>query len=510
MRNKINYFPGKIIWILLFFMTILMGFPFFYYYKFSTIDSDLVKSNRLRVGQFGIDLSRYMEELLPYNSKTITEELEKIPVIADVTVEYYDREGNCISKRSKYSLNEKTEASGFYKAARIILDPMRGFSDKQTKTSPTKIRKRLVEIALSGQRGADYLFSTGEIADRVLYLSYPLRNYTGNGVEVKGALLLEYEDPSVNTLLKTQRNQFAVMCLIFGVMLTIYVIYVLIALVFPLRKLLRKLIAVKNRTDYLLSDSDRIEKNNEIGEISKQLDSVSILLNNREKEVEQYMTELKHIVRNPLTNIKVALEGLLMGRQTERDQSFSHIIQNNLAKIDMYISSYNPVSEIVGSELQIENININLFLEEVLQNYEPLAEKRQVRLKLKKPESSIIWKGFYAHLFYVSEQVINNAIDFSPENGIIKIDACAEEKKIIISISDQGPGIPLGKENEIFRQYVSYRAKTDRNHTGTGLYLSMKVMQKIGGSIFVKNNETGGAVFKIILPILSLPRNHRH
>ncbi len=95
------------------------------------------------------------------------------------------------------------------------------------------------------------------------------------------------------------------------------------------------------------------------------------------------------------------------------------------------------------------------------------------------------WTGFQVPLHYACEQIINNAIVFSPHGGLITIESCSAAREIRIRITDRGSGIAAGKEEE---------------HTGTGLSLSMNALRKIGENLYAANNDEAGAVFNIILP----------
>ena len=503
MRNEKKHLQGTTVWLLLIFMTLLLGFPFFFYYKFSAVGSDMLKYDRLRISSYGSELSRYFEEIPPENLNldTISSALNMVPLVPNLKVELYDGNGTPVLERSSLPLEIMEEKTGAYRGIKRVLDYVRNkFGETVTRDSE-EIKNRILQKALNGRHGVDYIFRSGNIGDRILYFSYPLRIFTGDSRKVIGVLFLEYSDTTAGPILQKQRNQFALMCLFFVTLLLCYLLFILNVIVFPLRKLTRKLLAVRNRTGYLLPEIKGLERNNEIGEITKEIDSLSKVLDLRENEMEEYISELKHIIRNPLTIIKVSLEGLMMNKESERDLLFSQIIQNNLSRIDSYISSYNPASELSRDKTNIKDIDMNRFLNEIISIYTPLAEKKKIRFELRAHGRDIIWKGFYSHLFYACEQIISNAVDFSPENETIELELGNEGSNIIIKICDHGSGIPTGKEQEIFKQYISYRKKKDNRHTGTGLYLSVNVLRKIGGDIYARNSNNGGAVFIISLPL---------
>ncbi len=501
MKKKSRPVPGATVWIILIFMTLLMGFPFLFYYKYSTTGRDLLQSINLDAGDFGRSLSRYFEDIPPGDEDAVSRELAAVPLIAGAGIEIYDGDGRLISKRNPHYLDYEAGNSKLYEGIKRIMDRIRHVKEQPVSTDSDTIRRKLLQRALDEKPGVDYAFASGHIGDRILYFSYPLWDYSREPHAVKGALLMEYKDTTAGVILQKQRNQFATTSLLFGILLACYVIYVLSMLIFPLRRIIRKSRAIENRTEYLLPENSGIREKNEMGELTRHLDGIKRLLEDRELETEQYLSEIRHILRNPLSNIKAALEGLMMGKNSEKDLSFSRIIQKNLLRIDKYISVHNPVSESTTAEPLPETVFIDSFLEKTVKNYTYLAEKKNVRFQLKNSDPALKWTGFQVPLHYACEQIINNAIDFSPHNGVITIESCACAGEIRIRITDRGPGIPTGKEEEIFRQYVSFRSQPNEEHTGTGLSLSMNAIRKIGGNLYAANDYEGGTVFTITLPV---------
>ena len=501
--KKTHRVPGKTAGIIILFMTILLFFPLVFYFRSSTQAADILAHSQMEAGYFCSSLRFYLESLPP-DAETVAKEMENIPLIPNIIIRIYDTENNLVTERHSGKLEEKPAKNNLYRKIKGTLDPLRGLFRDTKEKDPKEIKERLIEKALNGQRGLDYSYNSGEIGDRVLYYSYPLFLYKWNGQDKKiaGILLMEYQDNSLKLILQKQRNQYALMCLIFIFMLIIYSLYILFMLLRPLRQLITKSRAVICRTEYLLPEKLDPKKNNEIGEITRSLDKMAEMLDTGDREIEQYRSELRHVIRNPLSVIRVSLDGLMMDKDSERDLSFSDIIQRNLSRIDNYISSYSGMPEYEIASRPAEEIDIAAFLEDLVKNYTPLAEREGVKFEIKSSNKSLVWKGFASYLHYAIEQVINNAIDFSPEDGIIYLKAEKTQKSITLIISDQGPGIMQGYEEEIFKRYISYRGKDRDKHTGTGLFLSMNVLKKIGGNITAKNAESQGAVFTISLPVM--------
>jgi len=351
MNLKAFYLSRRTAGILFLFMTLLMGFPFFFYYRYSSLESNVLATNRVRIGEFGMELRRSLENLPPeeLDRETAVAMFLLLPLVPDLEAELYDDRGDLLAERPGLPLGYEMPDPVLYRVIKRLIDPIRWLFAETGSKDARDVKLNLLRKALGGNRGVDYIFSSGDAGDRILYFSYPLRQFTREGPVVRGVLLLEYQDRAAAIIIQKQRNQFALMCLIFLFILLSYLLFILTAFVFPLRKLSRKIQAVANRTEYLLPDDKNLKKNREMGEILGRIDALTEIQNSREQEMEEYVSELKHIIRNPLTIIRVTLEGLLLDRHSDRDRALARIIRNNLPG-PLLRGNGRPFRQIGGTE----------------------------------------------------------------------------------------------------------------------------------------------------------------
>ncbi len=98
--------------------------------------------------------------------------------------------------------------------------------------------------------------------------------------------------------------------------------------------------------------------------------------------------------------------------------------------------------------------------------------------------------------------LINNAIDAVGHGGKIEISSrMRDDGKLVIEFADSGPGIKPENIKQIFDPF--FTTKDPGKGTGLGLYISYDIIQKLGGSITVENRKSGGAIFTIVLPVIS-------
>ncbi len=102
----------------------------------------------------------------------------------------------------------------------------------------------------------------------------------------------------------------------------------------------------------------------------------------------------------------------------------------------------------------------------------------------------------------VLRNLLSNAVAFSPEGGIIKVDICRMDSSVVVSVSDQGPGIPGNELEMVFDKFVqSSRAKSGAGGIGLGLAICSEIIGAHKGRIWAQNNPDAGAVFSFEIPI---------
>jgi signal transduction histidine kinase len=152
--------------------------------------------------------------------------------------------------------------------------------------------------------------------------------------------------------------------------------------------------------------------------------------------------------------------------------------------------------------MELELSDLRGLVQAVLHELEPLADRRGVRLLSRLPQQPLIAKVDPLRFQQVLRNVLANAIKFSPERGLIEIEA---EQILLgdirLAVADQGPGIPAAELEAIFEAFVqSSQTKDGSGGTGLGLAICRKIIAIHDGRIRAANRAGGGAVFEIILP----------
>jgi PAS domain S-box-containing protein len=214
---------------------------------------------------------------------------------------------------------------------------------------------------------------------------------------------------------------------------------------------------------------------------------------------------LVHDLRNPLASTQIALETLMYNFDdltlTERDFLVSTARQNTVTILNL-VNAILDMSRLERGELPLELVRFRLsdLVAEVLQTQLPLANQKRILLKntiaATLPEISadqkLVWR--------MMQNLIGNAIKFTPENGTIYLTAQVADEKLQISIADTGYGIPANIQKDIFKKFVTGKVKG--RGTGLGLAFCKLTIEAHGGEIWVESNEGKGSTFTFTLPVL--------
>jgi signal transduction histidine kinase len=230
--------------------------------------------------------------------------------------------------------------------------------------------------------------------------------------------------------------------------------------------------------------------------INQMLNQISVLVEN----IQNISNHLSHDLRTPLTRIRGKLEDILPGVSAEHVNPIVSAIE----EADNLLLAFNAILRISKVE---SGANKGLFtqfsmtklLTDVGEFYEPLAMDKNISLHIEKL-NSIIVDGDRDMLFQALANIIDNAIKYSNNGGKINISAKSTNNQVIISISDNGNGIPDKVKEKVFQRF--YQQSKHRGEKGHGLGLSLvsAIVTLHKGSIKLSDNHPG-LIVEIIFPL---------
>ncbi len=215
---------------------------------------------------------------------------------------------------------------------------------------------------------------------------------------------------------------------------------------------------------------------------------------------------IAHEFKTPLTSIKAATTALLSDPATEShgQRELVTIVDEEADRLARLVTEAIQMARIEGGKLQLnrELHSASFLISTTLQQMKPLTEGREVRVLVADDLPSVFVDAELIEL--AIRQLIDNALKYSPPTTLLAIAARAGESGVILSVRDQGPGIPEGEQSRVFDKF--YRSAKDRHQitgTGMGLTIAREILRAHGGDIWVKSGPGQGSEFCLSLPVAS-------
>lgn len=227
-----------------------------------------------------------------------------------------------------------------------------------------------------------------------------------------------------------------------------------------------------------------------------------------EQERRNFVSNVSHELRTPLTSMRSYLEALNDGawQDPEIAPEFLKVTQEETERMIRMISDLLNLSRIDSgrSELNPELIQLNNLLNFILDRFDMViqSENRSYHIVREFTRRSIFVEADKDKLTQVFDNILNNAMKYSPNGGTITVRLLETHNSAIVSISDQGLGIPKKDLNKVFDRF--YRVDKARSRemggTGLGLAISKEVIRQHNGRIWVESEEGKGSTFYVALP----------
>lgn len=276
----------------------------------------------------------------------------------------------------------------------------------------------------------------------------------------------------------------------------------------PLRKLVRAAVRVRLGRDRSVIVPRLPDRRDEVGLLARAISDMSGALRQRIDAVESFAADVAHELKNPLTSLRSALENLERVEQPNLRAQLLGIAKDDVRRIDFLVTEIADASRIDAqlSRTTFEPVNM-LGLVQAL-----VAEREQRGVNADCPVAIIhegdgpfVVPGDPGRLERVLQNLLDNAVSFSPSGSPIEIFISRLDGRIKIAIADHGPGIPDASRERIFERFHSLRPSTEEfgKHSGLGLAIARTVVEAHFGKLVAtdRTDRQSGALFIMSLPV---------
>lgn len=225
-----------------------------------------------------------------------------------------------------------------------------------------------------------------------------------------------------------------------------------------------------------------------------------------EYERREFVANVSHELRTPLTTLKSYLEALEDGaiEDMELSRKFLKVTQNETERMIRLVNDLLQLSKMDSKDYAVELVHVDItrFISDIIERFELVAGDKKVQFTRNIPSYPIMVEIDKDKITQVIDNILSNALKYSPESSEITVNLEDEKSGIRLSISDQGVGIPRENQPKIFNRFYRVDKARARNLGGTGLGLAIakELIHAHGGDIGVESTYGYGTTIFFTLP----------
>jgi PAS domain S-box-containing protein len=220
---------------------------------------------------------------------------------------------------------------------------------------------------------------------------------------------------------------------------------------------------------------------------------------------------VSHDLRNPVNAIKM-LTGAILDRERESNLpedvvQYSTVIRQAAGQMDSLIRDLLDVTRVEAGKLGVEAIPTDVaeLLDDVVGTLVPLAAAKSIKLRLAVDGSLPMVNADRERIRQALSNLIGNSVKFSPRSSVIELGAKEGGGVVIISVTDEGPGMTPDQLSHAFDRFWQSR-RTDREGAGLGLAITRGIVEAHGGRIWAESTFGKGSTFYFTLPVVAAER----
>jgi two-component system sensor histidine kinase ChvG len=503
---------------LLVFNLLLVFLPIAGLLYLDTYEKQLLEAQERSMVQQGRILSAALSGRGPLEREEVGRVLRQLNLRLEARLRVVDRDGALLGDTSRLGPRDKKAAAPpssapprktvLYRIGALFADlgkrlspPAEPPASEREEAPGGRLDGHEVRAALSGRYGNATRVSP-EQRSVTLSSAIPIES---DGAVV-GAAVVSQSTYRILQDLYAIRLRIAKVCAASAAVALILSLFVSATIARPLRALRDEAAAIQDRRGRLRGAFRGVARRDEIGDLARALEELTARLEDRQRGLESFASDVAHELKNPLASIRAAAEMLCEARDPEERRRFLSVVLEEVARMEQQVSQLAEMTRI-DAGLQTEEqttVPLNGLLARIAERFR-LRENGRVRFELELTEQVLAVSASPARMTQVFENLIDNAASFSPDGGLVRVGLLrSRDGAVAVTVSDEGPGIPPAHEARIFDRFFSYRpeggGEAGRLHTGLGLAIVRSIIEGYGGAVAAANNPDRGAVFTVTLP----------
>jgi two-component system sensor histidine kinase ChvG len=322
-----------------------------------------------------------------------------------------------------------------------------------------------------------------------------------------GALLVTSNERSLTRSMRKQRAGLALAMAISIIVSVALSLFLARTIVRPLRRIALAAHRVRLGRAREVRVPRLPSRRDEIGLLARSVSDMSQSLRQRIDNIEAFAADVTHELKNPIASLRSALDGLQNVKDPGLHEQLVNVARDDVLRLDRLISDISEAAR-TDAELaraRFEPVDLGPVIEQLVRSWETRREKGDARIAFARPrKESTTVMGDPGRLARAIDNILDNAVSFSPPGGLVEIAASRVGNRVRIRIDDEGPGVPREAREAIFNRFHSIRPETEHfgRHSGLGLAIAKAIVDGHDGeiSVYDRDDAPSGARFIISLP----------
>ncbi|WP_373754284.1 HAMP domain-containing sensor histidine kinase [Neisseria weixii] len=245
------------------------------------------------------------------------------------------------------------------------------------------------------------------------------------------------------------------------------------------------------------------DRDDELSHLAQQFDKMAEKLQKLVAKERHLLHHVSHEMRSPLARMQ-AIVGLIQAQPQKQDQYLKRL-EGELTRMDALVGELLTLSRLETSNMPLEKENLKLipFLSNLVDDSQSVAQQNHQSVTLqiqgKIPETAAV-SANESYLYRAFDNVIRNAMNYSPEGSDIKVHIGQDSKNWIVDITDNGPGVDEMQLPHIFTAFYRADSSASKPGTGLGLALAKHIVEQHNGKIIAENVKPNGLNMRFIFP----------
>ena len=283
-------------------------------------------------------------------------------------------------------------------------------------------------------------------------------------------------------------------------------LYLARTIVTPLRLLSNAAVKVRQGREREVEVPRLPERSDEIGLLARAVSDMTGALRHRIDAVDSFAADVAHEIKNPLASLRSAIESLPRVEDPKTRRELEQIATHDVRRIDRLVSEISDASRIDAemSRATLERIDMADLVRSIIGSREYRAENQNHRIELSTRGFAANVLGVGARLERVIENLLDNAVSFSPPEAPIEVAIDNDGSWVTLTVCDSGPGIPKESREKVFHRFHSVRPEQEDfgNHSGLGLAIARAIAEAHDGSLTAqeRDDRKTGACLRLRLP----------